>query len=247
MQHHPSGTTAGALPAAVLFDMDGLLVDTESLWFQAEMQIMVELGGDWGEAESAAMVGGPLERAVRYMIELSGGDHDPTAVGELLLVRMERLLRTEPIHWMPGARELLLALQHDGVPCALVSASWRPLVEAVLDAVLHEVGDEVFATTVAGDDLPRTKPHPDPYLEAARRLGAAPEHCVVLEDSVTGSEAGAASGAYVVAVPTMAAVQERVGIRVVGSLADVTPALLGEWSSEWAGRRPAVLLGGDGA
>ena len=231
------------LPGAVLFDMDGLLVDTESRWFQAELQIMRELGGQWGEAESSAMVGGPLERAVKYMIELSGGDHDPEAVGDLLLVRMEQLLRTEPIQWMPGARELLVSLQDSGVPCALVSASWRPLVDAVLDAVLHEAGHDMFVTTVAGDDLPRTKPFPDPYLEAARRIGVAPQDCVVLEDSVTGSDAGVAAGAYVVAVPTMAAVTERPGLRVVDSLAVLTPGLLGEWSAEWA----AGSLGRDGA
>ena len=103
-----------------------------------------------------------------------------------LLATMEGLLRTEPVHWRPGAKELLLALEEVGVPRALVSASWRVLVDAVSDAVLHEVGHGVFATTVAGDEVGRTKPYPDPYLLAAERLGVEPEHCVVLEDSHTG-------------------------------------------------------------
>jgi HAD superfamily hydrolase (TIGR01509 family) len=222
------------LPAAVLFDMDGLLVETESLWFRAEAGLVAELGGTWSDDDSLAMVGGPLERAVRAMIEVAGGDHDEVLVRDLLLVRMEKLLRTEPVHWQPGARELLLSLRAAGVPCALVSASWRSLVEAVLDAVLHEVGPDALQTTVAGDDLPRTKPHPDPYLEAARRLGVPIGACVVLEDSVTGTEAGAAAGALVVAVPAQASVEEREGVRVVGSLLELSPELLGRWSRSWS-------------
>jgi HAD superfamily hydrolase (TIGR01509 family) len=222
------------LPAAALVDMDGLLVETESLWFRAEGVVVTELGGLWGSEHSAAMIGGPLERAVACMIEVAGGDHDADAVAQRLLARMEQLLRTEPIHWQPGARELLTSLRAAGVPCALVSASWRSLVDAVLAAVLHEVGEDVFTTTVAGDDLPRTKPHPDPYLEAARRLGVPPARCVVLEDSPTGAAAGLAAGALVVAVPSHADIPVQPGLHRVGSLRDVTPELLGEWSHAWA-------------
>jgi HAD superfamily hydrolase (TIGR01509 family) len=228
------------LPGAVLFDMDGLLVETESLWFRAESELVAGMGGQWSDADSADMVGGPLERAVRAMIEVAGGDHDEVVVRDRLLSRMEQLLRTEPVHWLPGARELLIALRDSDVPCALVSASWRSLVDAVLDAVLHDVGADALQTTVAGDDLPRTKPHPDPYLEAARRLGVPPQRCVVLEDSITGSDAGAAAGALVVAVPTHAAVLPRPGVRVVDSLLGLSPTSLGEWSEHWANQQDAV-------
>lgn len=231
------------LPAAVLVDMDGLLVETESLWFRAEGEVVGELGGLWGSEQSEAMIGGPIERAVAAMIEAAGGDHDATAVTAALLRQMEHLLRTEPIHWQPGARELLLALRARGVPCALVSASWRSLVDAVLAAVLHEVGDDVFTTTIAGDDLPRTKPHPDPYVEAARRLGVPPPRCVVLEDSPTGAQAGLSAGALVVAVPSRTTIPPQPGLRLVGSLREVTPDLLGEWSRTWTGSTQASGTG----
>ena len=116
---------------------------------------------------------------------------------------------------------------------ALVSASWRPVVDAVMVAALDDLGRDIFVTTVAGDDLPRTKPHPDPYLEAARRLGVGVRECVVLEDSPTGAQAGVASGAYVVAVPSLVPVPAAPGLRVVQSLSELTPELLGAWSQAW--------------
>ena len=110
------------------------------------------------------------------------------------------------------------------------------LVEAVHDAVLHEVGHDLFATTVAGDEGERTKPFPDPYLLAAERIGVPAEQCVVLEDSHTGSRAGLASGAYVVAVPSLVDIEPETGLRVVGSLDELTPEMLGAWSHEWTPR-----------
>lgn len=227
----------GALhPAAVLFDMDGLLVETESLWFRAESEVVADLGGVWDADHATAMVGGPIQRAVAAMIEAAGRPHDHEQVTTALIARMGQLIREEPVHWQPGARELLLSLRDHAVPCALVSASWRSLMDDVLAAVLHDVRDAVFATTVAGDELPRTKPHPDPYLEAARRLGVAPARCIVLEDSPTGSQAGLAAGAFVVAVPNHAPIPAREGLRPVTSLRELTPALLGEWSHAWSER-----------
>jgi HAD superfamily hydrolase (TIGR01509 family) len=228
--------TAPPLPAAVLFDMDGLLVETEDLWYDAELEVIGHLGGDWGRHHQETLVGGPLEKAVDLLVAQSGGDHDHDEVMALLLVTMERQLRTRPVHWRPGAQQLLGALEDAGVPCALVSASWRSLVDAVHDAVLHEVGHDLFATTVAGDEVERTKPFPDPYLLAAARIGVRPEHCVVLEDSHTGSRAGLASGAYVVAVPSLVDIEPEPGLRVVGSLEQLTPELLGRWSHEWSPR-----------
>jgi len=224
------------LPAAVLFDMDGLLVETEHLWYDAEIEVIETLGGSWGPNQQEALVGGPLEKAVTALIEASGGDHDHDAVMALLLATMEHQLRTQPVHWRPGAQRLLGALEDVGVPCALVSASWRNLVDAVHDAVLHEVGHDVFTTTVAGDEVEHTKPSPDPYLLAAERIGVPAAHCVVLEDSHTGSRAGLASGAYVVAVPSLVDIDPEPGLRVVRSLHDLTPALLGEWSHAWSPR-----------
>jgi HAD superfamily hydrolase (TIGR01509 family) len=225
-----------ALPAAVLFDMDGLLVETEHLWYQAELGVIAEIGGVWTPQHQETLVGGPLEKAVELLVLESGGDHDHDEVMELLLDKMEHLLRTEPVHWRPGATELLTALEDAGVPRALVSASWRRLVDAVHDAVMHELGHELFDVTVAGDDLERTKPFPDPYLHAAASIGVDPAHCVVLEDSHTGSRAGLASGALVVAVPSLVDIEPEPGLLVVTSLEEVTPDLLGLWSHAWSPR-----------
>ena len=224
------------LPAAVLFDMDGLLDATEHLWYAAEVEVIDKLGGTWGPEQQEALVGGPLEKAVQALIDASGGGHDHDEVMALLLATMESQLRTQPVHWRPGAQRLLGALEDVGVPCALVSASWRNLVDAVHDAVLHEVGHDVFATTVAGDEVEHTKPSPDPYLLAAARIGVPPPQCVVLEDSHTGSRAGLASGAFVVAVPSLVDIAPEPGLRVVRSLAELTPELLGEWSHTWSPR-----------
>ena len=224
------------LPSAVLFDMDGLLVETEHLWYDAELEVMGQLGGQWGPEDQSELVGGPLERAVDVMIERSGGDHDPSEVMTLLLDAQERRLRSEPVSWRPGAVELLQSLEEAGVPMALVSASWRNLVDAVHDTVLHELGHDLFAVTVAGDDLQRTKPFPDPYLRAAEVIGADIRHCIVLEDSHTGSRAGLASGAYVVVVPSLVDVPAEHGLRVVPSLTDLSPELLGAWSYDWSPR-----------
>ena len=224
------------LPAAVLFDMDGLLVETEELWYEAERVLMDEIDVEWGPEHQEVLVGGPLEFAVAYMIEVAGGGHDHDVMLNKLMVEMERVLRTEPVHWRPGAKELVAALEQRGVPMALVSASWRSLISAVHDSVLHELGHEVFVTTVAGDEVVRTKPFPDPYLLAAERIGVDPRHCVVLEDSNTGAQAGVASGALVVAVPSYVVIEPADGLRVVRSLQDLTPEILGEWSYEWSPR-----------
>lgn len=228
--------SAQQLPAAVLFDMDGLLVETEHLWYEAELAVMGELGGEWTPEHQEILVGGPLEKAVDLLIAQAGGGHDHDEVMALLLTTMEAKLRSEPVHWRPGAPELLTALEEAGVPRALVSASWRNLVDAVHDAVLHELGHELFDVTVAGDDLERTKPHPDPYLHAAAVIGVDPRHCVVLEDSHTGSTAGRASGALVVAVPSLVPIEPAEGMHVVDSLVGITPELLGAWSFAWSPR-----------
>jgi HAD superfamily hydrolase (TIGR01509 family) len=217
---------AAPLPAAVLFDMDGLLVATEATWFATESAIMAGLGVAWGEEHQAALVGGPLRNSVEYMLRVAGDPDDlpVEAFEEALLAGMVTRLRSAPVEWMPGARELLAEVEAAGVPAALVSSSLRIVVDAVLDSVGHEH----FATTVSADDVARTKPYPDPYLAAARTLGVDPRDCVVLEDSATGAASGLAAGCAVVAVPTVGGVDLGEVDAVVGSLAEVDMARLGD-------------------
>ncbi|MEU8804568.1 HAD family phosphatase [Spirillospora sp. NPDC048819] len=208
-------------PQAVLFDMDGLLIDSERVWLEVESEVMAWLGGEWSPAHQERLVGGSLDVAVRYMLELTGADADPGEVGLRMLDGMaERLGACVPM--MPGAKDLLAEVREAGVPAALVSSSHRRLIEPVLDAI----GREHFALSVAGDEVSRTKPDPEPYLTAASRLGADPARCVVLEDSPNGVAAGEAAGCVTVAVPGVLPIPPAPGRVVVASLREVSLATL---------------------
>ena len=199
---------AGPLPAALLFDMDGLLVDTEGTWFAVETELMADLGAPWGEEHQAALVGGPLEKSVEYMLEHADRpDVSPDQLAQSLLEGMVRHLRTGPVRWQPGAERLLAEAADAGVPCALVSSSLRPVVDAVLAAI----GTEHFAVTVSGDDVAQTKPNPDPYLLAAELLGVDPVRCVALEDSETGATSAVAAGCLTVVVPSLVPIPDGIG------------------------------------
>jgi HAD superfamily hydrolase (TIGR01509 family) len=206
---------------AVCFDMDGLLVETESLWFRSETAVMAALGAQWSETDQAACLGGPLPHVGRYMADKAGRGDPETIVADLV-DGVEMLFATEPLHWMPGARELLSLLRDEGIPRALVSASPRRLVHAVLTKVVDSLGEDAFLTTVSSNDVERTKPFPDPYLEACRRLEVDPAATVVLEDSPNGSAAGLAAGCLVIGVPHIAPIQPAPRLVTVGSLSEVS-------------------------
>jgi HAD superfamily hydrolase (TIGR01509 family) len=198
--------------SAVLFDMDGLLVDTEPLWLQAEIATMAQLGATWSEADQRAILGASLERAAQYFADTSGSDLPIGTIAELLVGRMLELLRLGPIPLQPGAEQLVREVAASGIPFALVSASIRQIVDLVLVA-LDAAGLPPFPLTIAGDEVPRSKPDPLPYLTAAERLGIDLRRAVVLEDSPNGVRSGHDAGAVVVAVPRAAPVQP--GGRVV--------------------------------
>lgn len=195
------------LPAAVLFDMDGTLIDSEGLWLDAEHAVMDGLGATWTPEDQAYCLGGPLERVADYMIARSGASVSTDEVGQRLLDEMEQRLRATPLLWQPGARALLLECRAAGVPTALVSASWARLIDAVSEQVEADLGLTAFDTVVAGDDVTNSKPHPEPYLTAAAALGHAPEACLALEDSPTGVRAAVAAGCRVIAIPHITDVQ----------------------------------------
>jgi HAD superfamily hydrolase (TIGR01509 family) len=201
---------------AVLFDLDGLLVDSEPVWSVAEAEIMAWLGGPWNAGVKAACLGRPIEVSCRELVRIAGSSVDPAVVQRRLLARMVELFRAE-LPWRPGARELLQALAAREVPMALVSSSYRVLV----DAALETIGGHWFATTVAGDEVQHGKPHPQPYLTAARRLGVEPSACVVFEDSPTGLAAGEAAGCCCVAVPDVVQVADAPGRTVLRSLIEL--------------------------
>lgn len=188
------------LPAAVLWDFDGTLVDTEPIWIRHEHALTEELGGRWTQALAKANIGNSLI-ATGGCIRRTAGRDDLTdeQVTELLVERVIADLRVMEIEWRPGVRELLSELAAAGVPCALVSASFRDMLMTVLD----RMGANPFHVVVAGDEVTRGKPHPEPYLAACAQLGVRPEDCLVIEDSATGAESGNAAGCVVAVVPNV--------------------------------------------
>ena len=203
---------------AVLWDMDGTLVDTEPIWWRAEIDTLNRLGGRWTVEDCKSLVGSDLAASAEvWMNRLPAGVITRDKLVAEVHGEVIRGLKAG-VTFQPGALDLLAALRTAGVPCALVSASYRSMV----DAVLSHCPPDAFGVTVAGDEVGRGKPHPEPYLTAARLLGADPARSVVLEDSPPGAASGNASGAVVVAIPQhvpMPAAPRRV---VASSLARVS-------------------------
>ncbi|MFF9089247.1 HAD family hydrolase [Streptomyces sp. NPDC014991] len=219
----PSGTGEGrTAPAegsalqAVLLDMDGTLVDTEGFWWDVEVEVFARLGHTLDDSWRHVVVGGPMTRSAGFLIEATGADITLAELSVLLNDGFEeRIGRALPL--MPGAARLLGELHRHGVPTALVSASHR----RIIDRVLSVLGPHHFALSVAGDEVSRTKPFPDPYLLAAAGLGAHPAGCAVVEDTATGVAAAEAAGCRVIAVPSVAPIGPAAGRTVVSSLEEV--------------------------
>ena len=183
-------------PAAVLFDMDGTLIDSEPVWFETQAKVLADYGFDLGHEHWQGVLGQPIEASSRYLVGVSGIPLTWQELAEQVEVAMVGQL-SQGVELLPGAKELLVELQDAGVPTALVSASSRRIVDACIGAI----GADFFRHTVSGDDVARTKPDPQPYLLAAELLGVDPAECVVIEDSPIGTTAGAAAGCRVLSVP----------------------------------------------
>ncbi|MGV9228775.1 HAD family phosphatase [Streptomyces sp. JHA19] len=218
----PSTRTAdGSALQAVLLDMDGTLVDSEGFWWDVEVEVFASLGHTLDDTWRHVVVGGPMTRSAGFLIEATGADIGLDELTVLLNQGFEdRIDRSLPL--MPGAARLLAELSEHGMPTALVSASHR----RIIDRVLTTLGPQHFALTVAGDEVSRTKPHPDPYLLAAAGLGADPARCAVVEDTATGVAAAEAAGCQVVAVPSIAPIAPAARRTVVPSLEHVDLAFL---------------------
>jgi len=203
-----------------MFDMDGLLVDSEPLWFEAERVVMARLGGAWSEADQRVLVGGSMESTVGYLLSKAAMQPEPAVVASWLIEEMVRLLRTRPLAVMPGAIELVAEVRAAGLPYALVTSS-EP---EVVDAVMARFPAGPFPVTVCAADVIVAKPDPEGYLLAAAKLGVDPPYCIALEDSPNGVAAAEAAGYRTVAVPGVAPVPERPGRAVLSTLAGVTLA-----------------------
>lgn len=214
---------------AVLWDFDGTLVDTEPVWQEAEKEIAAELGGTLPRDFAHTVVGlSLLDSAAVLLAAVGRDDVTPRHVVDRMVEIMVDRLRTEPVPWRPGAEALLGELNAAGVPTALVSASWR----GILDAIVERLPEGSFHAIVAGDDVEHGKPAPDPYLRAADMLGVDPTRCVAMEDSVPGVRSATAAGAYVVVCPNVVVPPVEPGQLRVDSLADLDLAALRKaWES----------------
>ncbi len=210
---------ATGLPAAVFWDMDGTLVDTEPYWIQAEHAIVEEAGGVWNDEYAHQLVGNDLMVSAQFIRDHSPVELEPVQIVDELLLRVVAQVR-QHVPWRPGALELLDALRQQGVPSALVTMSWRSLADSVVDALPADT----FAAVITGDEVEHGKPHPEPYLAAARALGVDVADCVAIEDSPTGVRSAVAAGVPTLAVPHVVAVPVMVGAVQVPSLRGLTPA-----------------------
>jgi HAD superfamily hydrolase (TIGR01509 family) len=209
---------------AVMWDMDGTLVDSEKVWAEVQIELLASLGATWTLDDCLQLVGSDLREAVKvWMARIPAGVITDEELAERMFGAVIVALRRE-VEFRPGAVELLQALRKAEVPCALVSASYRLMI----DAVLTHLPPNPFDVIVAGDEVVNGKPHPEPYLTAAAKLGVDPVQCVVIEDSNTGTESGTAAGAYVVAVPQWVTIPEAPRRLVVDSLEPLTPEALND-------------------
>jgi HAD superfamily hydrolase (TIGR01509 family) len=205
--------------AAVLFDMDGLLVDSEPLWTVGEIELAEHLGGTWSDELKVAIIGTRLDVAIATILEWydvprAAGDRE--AAMAFLLERMVALYQHDlPI--MPGAIDLIDAVRRAGIPTALVSSSYRVLVDAALDTL----GRGRFDVSVAGDEVSAGKPDPAPYLEACRQLGVDPTRTVALEDAMSGVRSAEAAGCTVIAIPWIGEIKPAPRRPVVASLKEI--------------------------
>ena len=192
--------------AAVLWDMDGTLVDSERIWTIALTDLAVHLGGALSRPAREAMVGTNMTVSIRLLFDDLALPVDAAAETEALdwLAARTAELFAGPLPWRPGAAEALAAVRAAGLPCALVTNTER----AITDLALHTLGADNFEAVVCGDEVAVPKPAPDVYLRAADLLRAPPARCVAIEDSPTGVTSAEAAGCTVLVVPCLVPVPD---------------------------------------
>ena len=196
--------------------MDGTLVETETRWWQAEIDVMQKHGSTWDVNDQNQAVGGPLSAVVENMADKSNAEAE--SIYQELVDSMYKSFTEVAPELQPGWSEILNQAQKSDLRIALVTASNRLLAEALLKSANLE---KYFDAVVASDDLPRTKPHPDPYLHAAKLLGVEVLDCLVFEDSNTGVTSSLAAGMPTIALPGRVLLDARRGMKILKTLKGV--------------------------
>jgi HAD superfamily hydrolase (TIGR01509 family) len=215
---------------AVLFDMDGTLVETEQYWGQALFSLAERLGGRLSQQAREATVGSSMRTSMEILysdIGVTRTEAELQADARWVEDTTAGML-ADGVRWRPGAADLLLAVRAAGLATALVTTTQRALAEIVLGSIRDDLGSDPFDFSICGDEAPARKPDPAPYLVAMDALGVQPHECVVIEDSVAGITAGLAAGAAVLGVPTMQSVEPDPALTLRDGLLGIGPAELAE-------------------
>jgi HAD superfamily hydrolase (TIGR01509 family) len=207
------------LPAAVLWDMDGTLIDSEPYWMKSEGSFAKANNSNWTEQDGLSLVGMSLYDSSKIIKERVGSNLEPEQIIQKLTDDVSAQLKQE-IFWRPGTRELLLLLRKKKVKTALVTMSMRRMAKQVADSI----GFDAFDVIVAGDDVRHGKPHPEPYLKAAELLGVKPEDCVAFEDSLTGLRSAEAANTKAVGVKNIVEISMEPGRVIWPTLEGVSMA-----------------------
>jgi HAD superfamily hydrolase (TIGR01509 family) len=210
---------------AVVFDLDGVIVDSEHVWDEVRRQLAEERGGRWNDRASRDMMGMSSVEWSQYMHDVIGLEESPEEINNEVVRRLEAIYR-ERLPLIPGAVDAVRALAARW-PLGLASSSNRELIDLVLEVSSL---DRYFRVTVSSEEVPRGKPAPDVYLAAAQRLEAAPGRCAAVEDSEKGILSGKAAGMRVIAIPNphfppAAEALEEADV-VLDSIAELTPEIV---------------------
>lgn len=213
-----------SLPAAVLWDLDGTLIDTEPYWIRCEQQLVASYGGQWTDEDAQSVIGSDLMDTAEVLRSRGGVPLRPLQIIDRLMDGVAALMR-ERMPWRPGSRELLAALKLRGVPCALVTMSWKKIT----DVVLPHLPPGSFQAVITGEMVMNGKPHPEPYRRAAEELGVDPLSCIAIEDSPTGVASAEGAGCVVVAVEHLVPIPPARHRVMLTTLEGITPEVLGEF------------------
>jgi len=202
---------------AVLFDMDGTIIDSEPYWMASEQALAAEHNGNWTAKDGLDIIGMDLDESSKVIKDRANIPLEPDEIKNRLTNDVQSKL-AKVVPWRPGAQELLLDLRRHNVKTALVTMALHRMAQQVVDAIPFDAFDVI----VAGDDVTRGKPHPEAYEKAAALLGFEPKNCIAFEDSITGLTSAEAAGTYAIGIPNIIEIPAKPGRVIWPTLEGVT-------------------------